>query len=158
MIPPDTTLKVQAYVDGELSEAEAGRVAALLSQDRPLAAMAEDLRRVKAILAANEPQLRVPESREFYWSKIAREIQRTTPHAPGPAPLRLSWWLRVVVPVGSVLLLTAVFLVRSQFGAMSPRYLATGHDIETPLTEVESITFRSESSRMTVVWIDTSIN
>jgi len=158
MIHPETALKVQACLDGELPPAEARRVAGWLAQDPELRLLGEELRGTKALLVGNEPEFSVPESREFYWSKIARELQPTSSLEMAPGPSRLWWWLRVAVPLGSTLVLAAVLLLRSGPGAFGSRYLATGHEIETPLEEMASITFRSESARMTVVWVDTSMN
>jgi anti-sigma factor RsiW len=89
----ETQLKVQALVDGELPPNEAAQVEALLVGDAGARQLAASLKATRDALRDNEPQLAVPESREFYWSKIAREIERleTQPAQPVPTP-----WLRWV--------------------------------------------------------------
>jgi len=72
----DVQLKVQAWLDGELPEAEAREIAEWLATDREAAALAGELRNTRQALAGHEAEIRLPESREFFWSKIEREIQR----------------------------------------------------------------------------------
>ena len=56
-----------------------------LARDREAAALLEELRNTRAALAGFEAEVRLPESREFFWSKIEREIQRLEAPAPRPA-------------------------------------------------------------------------
>src|SRR5688572_6098577 len=80
----DQQLKLQAFLDGELSEKEAREMASWLARDAEATALAGELRNTRKALKDSEPNIRVPESREFYWSKIQREIERE----PAPAPER----------------------------------------------------------------------
>ena len=99
-------LKLQAWLDGELPEAEAREVAAQVARDREGAALAEELRNTRQALAGFEADVRLPESREFYWSKIAREIQRLEAAPPKPAPQESPFALfrRWLVPASAVAL------------------------------------------------------
>jgi hypothetical protein len=66
------------------------------------------------------------------------------------------WWARFLAPAG-VLATLAVFIALSLRGpddASKLWALEDGHDIETPLEETSSFSFRSESAAMTVVWVD----
>src|SRR5438874_12013740 len=87
-------LKLQAYLDGELSGREARAVAKLVALDARAQTLLAELRFTKASLAVNEPEIKLPESREFYWSKIEREIQRleTVPATRGT--YWFTWWRR----------------------------------------------------------------
>ena len=69
-------LKLQAHLDGELTGREATEIAALLEHDREAAALFGELRNIKTALTGNELEIKLPETREFYWSKIEREIAR----------------------------------------------------------------------------------
>ncbi|HEY0552249.1 MAG TPA: hypothetical protein VGF13_21795, partial [Verrucomicrobiae bacterium] len=69
-------IKLQAHLDGELTGREAQQVAALLETDAEARAVFGELQQTKAWFKANEPEMRLPESREFFWSKIERDIQR----------------------------------------------------------------------------------
>ena len=72
-------LKLQAYLDGELPDGEAREAADLLAQDAEARALLAELKNTRAALAGFEADIKLPESREFYWSKIEREIQRQSP-------------------------------------------------------------------------------
>jgi anti-sigma factor RsiW len=157
MINQDTALKLQAFLDGELPSAEAQAVAELLTGNSEANALFEELRTTRSLLSGNELQFKVPESREFYWSKIARGIERQERPEAATAPRGTPWWVRFLVPVSALAALAVAVLVwrPSQRGWIG---VAEGHEIETPLEETSSFTFRSESAGMTVVWVDTHRN
>src|SRR6266702_2258506 len=74
MMDYDAQLKLQAYLDGELPEAEARAVATWLARDREAVALLAELRATRKALAGFEAGIRLPESGEFFWSKIQRAI------------------------------------------------------------------------------------
>ncbi len=110
MMNHDFELKLQAYLDGELSAREAAEVevragAGCGRRSRLLT----ELRNTKAAMSIGEAELKLPETREFFWSKIERQIERRTADGPAP-PENLSWfgWVqRHVLAVGGVALLSA---------------------------------------------------
>ena len=57
----------------------------LAAADPEAAGLLAELQSIKAALLRNEPTVAVPETREFYWSKIERQIQR---EAARPFPAR----------------------------------------------------------------------
>ena len=69
-------LKLQAFLDGELPEREAREILAWTQRDGAAAALLAELKNTRQALVKSEPHLSVPESRDFFWSKIEREIQR----------------------------------------------------------------------------------
>jgi negative regulator of sigma E activity len=145
----DAQLKLQAYLDGELPESEAREVAKVLAQDQEAVLLLGELRNTRQALKGSESLLQIPESRDFYWSKISREIERLDRPASveqkRPFIFRLQ---RYLVPVTGALAV-AVFLGITLFGNSGT---ALG---ETELTteEMGAITFRSESEGMTTVWL-----
>ena len=158
MMNHDTELKLQAYVDGELPAQEADRVAKSLAADPSAQALQTELRNIKAALAANELDLKLPESREFYWSKIAREIQRAEREQTSNArPTGASWWLRWAAPFAGLAALVVLLVGADKLSLFSQpdvARLGVGHEIESSLEESSaSITFRSEKAAMTVVWV-----
>ncbi len=158
MINHETELKLQAYLDGELSAGEAKAIADLLGRDAGAQALYQELRITQSLLAGNELERKLPESREFYWSKIQRQIERLeSTQADGLAELAASrWWPRFLTPAG-VLAALAVFVavvLRSPEGGGTFLALDDSHEIETPLEETSSFSFRSEAAAMTVVWVD----
>jgi len=149
-------LKLQAYLDGELSPVESAEVVAWMEKDATARSLFAELQQTSVALKGNETEWRLPESREFFWSKIEREIQKleSTPASPA-AP----WWLafvrRHLAAVSGVGVATALLLVAAFQMNMVP--FLPSHDlfeeIENPLGESSSFSFRSESQKMTMVWI-----
>src|SRR4051794_9925969 len=95
-------LKLQAFFDGELPESESREVAAWIARDPDATALLKELRNTRQALSTFEPGLKLPESREFFWSKIEREIRRFEP-APQTAervPL-MALLRRILAPAGA---------------------------------------------------------
>ncbi len=149
-------LKLQAWVDGELPDGEARRVAELAASDEAARALVGELRIAKTILAGNEPEVRFPESGDFFWSKIRREIERAE-MVPAEAP-RVSWaqaWRRMLAPLSGVALvafLSVVSMNLFQRGEMdeSLKYMV---EVENLSDDVGSISYKSQSENMFVVYL-----
>lgn len=155
----DLALKFQAFVDGELREAEARQVARLLETDADARALVAELRDTKALLAGNEPQIPLPESRDFYWGKIQREIQRleAEPASAGRAAgwlLAIAGWRRFLAPLAGVAVIAFLAMVAVRFYSPEPvDYLA---EIENLSEESTAYSFRA--GNMFVVWTkDTAV-
>jgi anti-sigma factor RsiW len=149
-----TQLKLQAWLDGELPEAEAREAAAWVARDREGAALAEELRNTRQALAGFEADVRLPESREFYWSKIAREIERLEAPPPKAAPQGSPWavFLRWLVPVSAVAMVVVGGLVFTH-PAAPPVSRTTGAVVETALADAGVFTYRDFSAGTTLVWV-----
>jgi anti-sigma factor RsiW len=151
----EAALKVQTWVDGELPATAASEVAAWVQGDPFAGALATELRHAQAALRAGEPEYRVPLSRELYWSGIERQIdRRERPQPAGPAAPLLAWMSKFLAPLGILAALTLVLVLpmrRDQLAATSP----WASEIESPLDDISSVTFRSESEGITVVWVNT---
>src|SRR5882762_9715108 len=97
---PEFQLKLQAHFDGELSEREAREIESALATDPEARALLAELGNTRGALAGFETETKLPEAREFYWSKIRREIERHEQAAPvRTAPLPL--WRRLLIPSGA---------------------------------------------------------
>ena len=145
-------LKLQALLDGELPEAEASEVAKWLARDREAAALLEELRNTHAALAGFEAEVRLPESREFFWSKVEREIQRLETPAPQPAPVPVFAWLRRwLVPASAVAVVLIAGLVLTR--PTGPSGHTTAAEIETALADAGAFTYRDYSAGTTLVWL-----
>ncbi len=144
MIDYQTQLKLQAYLDGELAGSEAREVADCLARDAEAAKLATELRQTKDALKGFEESIRLPESREFYWSKIQREIQRAEkPVSRAPAP----WFSRLqrfLVPAAGLALLGVAGLLSMPRSA-APR--------ETALADSGAFTYHDYSASTTLVWL-----
>ena len=148
----ELALKYQAFVDGELSESEARRLAQVIENDADARALVAELRNSKAMLAGNEPEVTLPESREFYWGKIQRQIECMDPE-PAEATMgrwraMLAGWRRFVAPLAGVAVITFLAMVSVRFYNPEPvDYLA---EIENLSNESTPYSFRS--GNMFVVW------
>ena len=89
MMDYEAQLKLQSYLDGELPENEAREVANWLGRDPEAVALFTELDQTGKALAGFQEDLSLPESRDFYWSKIRREIQRE--QAPPVRAIRAPW-------------------------------------------------------------------
>jgi anti-sigma factor RsiW len=143
-------LRLQAYLDNEVSSSEARQIASWIARDAEAKAVYEELAATKSLLAPeNELPVSVPESREFYWSKIQRGIEQAErepvrEYAPRP------WWIRLLAPVAGAAALAVFVFTSISFNANGR--LAQGHQVERSETD-SSITFYSPEQKMTVVWI-----
>ncbi len=67
-------LKLQAYLDGELPEAERREVARWLDTSDEARSLLAELQHARAAVRGNELERKPDCTREFYWSGIARAI------------------------------------------------------------------------------------
>jgi anti-sigma factor RsiW len=145
----DLKLKLQAWLDGELPPAEAAALRALAAADPEAKRLLEELQAVKAALRQNERAASVPETREFYWSKIQQQIRREERvRRPVAAPwaARLRRWL---APMAGATALAAAFLAAVHH---SPR--PAGLNLVSVTAEgIEARTFHDQSSGMNIVFL-----
>ena len=154
-------MQVQAYLDNELSPSDARKVAEVISTSPEARALYDELKDTKRILVTSgEAPLQLAEPRDFYWSQIRRKIEVEEKQ---PKQRRTTWWVRLMAPVAGAVALFAVLLSLSDQSQPSTGNLATASAParQSPFHQLESngnystITFRSESEKMTVVWVDT---
>jgi len=141
-------LKLQAWVDGELSGAEAERMAALASGQSEAGQLVAELREVKmAMMGADIPRS-VPESREFFWSKIEGQIQSETQRAPVSKPGLMARWRRFLMPLAGLAAASCVAL----FTLTHPKPV-TNDEFTSTDEAMDTTTFHDQSSGLTVVWL-----
>ena len=145
-------LKLQAYLDGELPEGEAREVAGLLAQDAEARALLAELKNTRAARAGFEADIKLPESREFYWSKIEREIERQSPTVEPEHKFAspFSFFRRILAPVGAVAVLVIVGLVairQADFGGPG------GQEVKTEFVDGGALTYRDNAQGLTLVWL-----
>lgn len=143
-------LKLQAFLDDELPEKEAREVAAWMASDADATALSRELRNTRKALKDFEPALKVPESREFYWSKIKREIERSAPaKAPVQSVSLFTHLRRFLMPLGAVAVLALVGIVTVRQIGSGGRPVA----VSAILADAGAYTYRDEAQGMTVVWL-----
>jgi anti-sigma factor RsiW len=149
MMQQEKQLKLQAYLDGELPETEARAVAEWLSRDGEAMALATELRQTTEALGGFEEEIRLPESREFYWSKIQRQIQRQEAPAPGSATV-VSWTARLrrmLMPASGLAVAALLLLVVTHEPGLG------NNGAETTLQDSGAFTYHDDSARATLVWL-----
>lgn len=147
----DLQLKLQAYLDGELPSGEAQSMADLLDRDAAVRDLFVELTNTRAALLSHKPEIKIPDSREFYWSKIRRQIER----GEQPEPIKKSVPLmerirRLLVPVGTVAaMMLGVMVVQQQLGQGG--YAAM--EADGVHEDSEAFTYRDYASGTTLVWL-----
>jgi len=142
----DAQLKVQTYLDGELPPSEAREVANFLARDKEAVALLAELRNTRQALVGTEIGVTLPESREFFWSKIQRDILFQEKTQPAKRPVSFfTGWKRLLVPVGAVSALCVAALI-TLFGG-SP-----ASTIETAVADPNAFTYHDFSTGTTLVW------
>ncbi len=143
-------LKLQAFLDGELPEADSREVAAWLAADADATALLGELKNTRNALKGFEPAIKIPESREFYWSKIKREMERSAPAvAPVETVSLFTRLRRVLMPLGAAAALALVaFIAINTFPGKSRPLEAN-----VMLADAGAYTYRDDAQDMTVVWL-----
>jgi anti-sigma factor RsiW len=148
----ESQLKLQAYLDGELPEAEAREVANWLARDQEAVALHSELRNTRKALAGFETGITLPESREFFWSKIEREIQRQ--EQPQREPQSAPFFARLQRFLGPASAIAGLILVgliaNEQFGLLSG---AGGSENKSALDDPGALTYHDYSAGTTLVWL-----
>lgn len=145
----DQELKLQAYLDGELSPRESADVAKLLETNSEAKALFEELKWTTSAMEAGEVEVKLPESREFYWSKIAREIELADQVAERRPASKFSWWARILAPVGAAVAVIAGFVILGSHPATQGMFT----EVQSSLDEMGTMTFRDQAEGVTMVWV-----
>jgi hypothetical protein len=142
-------LKLQAWLDEELSTGEARALGDNLVSDAEGTRLVAELRGIREAMAGQELTRTVPETREFYWSKIARQIEREAQQAPQPVTAsRWIAWQRWLATSAGFAALACVLLL-----AVKPFATPTFDEISATGEGMEAVTFHDQSAGMTVVWL-----
>jgi anti-sigma factor RsiW len=150
-------LKLQAFLDGELPEREAREILVWTQRDHEAAALLAELKNTRQAMAQSEPHLSVLESREFFWSKIEREIQRQEPRAASAPGVSIFAALRrFLLPASAVAtLVIAGMLAYFNMPKAVVENVADADDtpsVETALADSDATTYRDASEGTTLVW------
>jgi len=149
-------LKLQAFLDGELPESDGREVSAWLARDADATALLGELKNTRNALKGFESELKLPESREFYWSKIKREMERAAPEpAAAPKASLFTWFRRALMPLGSVaaLALVALIVVHAFSGGQRPLSMPMPMTANVMAGDASAFTYRDDAQDMTVVWL-----
>jgi anti-sigma factor RsiW len=146
----DLQLKVQAWLDGELSDKEARQIGEWVARDAEASALAAELGSIRQSMKGNEVAVAVEDSREFYWSKIQRQIEREGAVRPTDGVPWISSLRRWLVPIAGVGVLACALMMAVNQSA------PTFDEISATDSGMEAVTFHDQASQMTVVWLQDS--
>jgi anti-sigma factor RsiW len=153
-------LKLQSFLDGELPESEAREILAWTQRDSAAAGLLAELKNTRAAMAKSEPHLSVPESREFFWSKIEREIQRTEPRENSKPSVSIFASLRRFLLPASAVATVVIAGMIAHFHV--PKTVvenvadADATTVETTLANSDATTYRDASEGTTLVWFSST--
>ncbi|MGA3180109.1 MAG: hypothetical protein ABSF38_07195 [Verrucomicrobiota bacterium] len=145
----DLELKLQAWLDGELPSAEAQEMRLLAATDPEARRLMAELQGIKAALLQHEQAVAMPETREFYWSKIQQQIQRQDRLHP---PILVPWsrhWRSWLAPLAAACALAAALILAVR---PSPRAVAL-NQVSITADGYEARSFRDQSSGMNFVFL-----
>jgi anti-sigma factor RsiW len=147
-------LKLQAFLDNELSEVEAQEISKWIATDPEAAALHAELKNTRQAMSGFEAGIKLPETREFYWSKIQREINRTEQQQqkqPVQESSPFAWLLRTLMPASAAALvaLTALLAIKN----LNPGTTIGAPELSTALADSGAFTYRDNQEGMTVVWL-----
>lgn len=148
----DQQLRLQAFFDGELPEKDAREVAAWVAREAPATDLLAELRNTRQALAGFEPGLKLPESREFYWSKIEREIRRLEPLPSVTRSASVFTLLRrFLVPASAV---AALVLIATVAGLQWGRFgVSAAPETEMMSADAATFTYQDDANGTTLVWL-----
>jgi hypothetical protein len=141
-------IKVQAWLDGELSATDAWHISQEIAGDAEASRLAIELQSVKSALAGHERAMTVPETREFYWSKIERQI-RPQARSARPAQARPAL-LRWFPSLAGFVALACLMVLSVKPHAPAP---SAADEISSSDNGMEAVTFHDQSTGMTVIWL-----
>ena len=145
-------LKLQAYLDGELTGREREEVARQPDQRADARELLAELQHTRSAIRGNEPEHRLDCSREFYWSRIERALAATDQEtAPAPGIGLLHWLRGHLRSMAGVGLAAAAITVTLVFFPLRARAAESDWEVIHPGTGMVSL--RDYQSGITVVML-----
>ena len=144
----DLELKLQAWLDGELTAAEAEAMRRLAESDPQARLLAAQLRGLQETLRRHEPLAAVPEAREFYWRAIERRISQEA----RPEPRRAIWpaGLRWLAPLAGVCALGLVLFM----AARPATQMASLNEVSVTADGYQARTSHNQTSGVNFVFLE----
>jgi len=150
-------LKIQALVDGELTESEAEQMRECMDNDVRLQILYAQLIQTKDLISKYEMPRVLPESGDFYWAKIAQEIGTGEPANQGSNnSLVIKWLFRRLAPLFGIA--TIALLITLQQPSMPDLGIEIKSDHELLSDGIEVMTFNSVDDSVSIVWLDYSMD
>jgi anti-sigma factor RsiW len=147
----ESQIKLQAFLDGELPAGEEAEVRQWLERDREARELLEELKNTRAALAGHEAGIQLPETREFYWSKIRRELEhQATAREPARKSFWARWGWRGLLPAGG---LAAACLLALHLSVPGAGVAEFAPELELASDDMGAYTFRNQEDGLTTIWL-----
>jgi anti-sigma factor RsiW len=147
----EAQIKLQAYHDGELPAAEAAGVVEMLARDPEARALLAELKNTCGALAGQEAEVKLPETREFFWSKIERQIERESAAAVAPRKSFWGFWgWRGLVPACGLVVACLVAVHLANPGAAAADFTP---ELDLASDNMGAYTFRNQENGLTMIWL-----
>ena len=165
----EAKLSIQALIDGELSAEKQGDIERLVKADSEAQALFNELSNTVGALKEGELEHNLPETREFFWSKVSAEIKREDRQAEvaQSRPGAVAWWKKLMVPFGAAAALVVAFtlfqpagpdVAKTNFDTNTVSTAVTETLAETELEMPDSFTFYMFEQNATVIWVDSNMD
>jgi len=165
----EAKLSIQALIDGELSAEKQVDIERLVKADSEAQALFKELSNTVGALKESELEHNLPETREFFWSKVSAEIEREDRQAEvaQSRPGAVAWWKKLMVPVGAAAALVVAFtlfqpagpdVAKTNFGTNTVSTAVTETLAETELEMPDSFIFYMFEQNATVIWVDSKMD
>ncbi len=164
----ELAIKIQAYLDGELSQEDSLQLLAQLEKDSQAKELLESLKLEQATLKnIGEKDHSMPVAHSYFWKGISQAIDQESVRHESKDDVTSSanfpGWLSWLIPVGVAgcfaivafqngYLESVVESIRST-GKKAARRAPSFHEIDSRQQNAGFISFRSESEGVSVVWI-----
>jgi len=148
----ESCLEIQAYLDGELDPGRKAAIATLCQQDPETRSLYDALKSLRETVRENEPEHRLTDSREFYWSQVQRRIAAEERKNAQPVDPQFAWsrLIRWLVPVGGLAAVALGFTLSEQ----PIPVVSTFASFASAPQAVTSVEYRSDIDGVTVHWIN----
>lgn len=149
----DLQLKLQAFCDRELPEKEAAQIAEYIARNGEAQALVNELTFTSKALHSNELELKLPEGRDFFFSKIRRDIEFAEKQTVvRPQPTFASRFRRFVSPLSGFALIALATVATMRFYSGDSQFSQLA-EVENMSESTDLVSFRSKSEHMFVVWV-----
>jgi anti-sigma factor RsiW len=150
----DAQLKVQAYLDGELSGSETRQVEQWLAEDPQARQLHAELKTTRGTLHTNEPEVKLPVPHAFNWSQIQKRIAAEQAAEVSGAATGFDWLGALRRYLAPITTLAVALILAIGIGALLTANPASDYvEIENYSADLNISSFHATSEKMFVVWV-----
>ena len=124
----------------------------LIARDEEAKALHAELKNTRKALKDSPPNVKLPESREFFWSKIEHDLQRLAPLRTAVPTISLFERLRrLLIPMGALAALVLAGLFT--YNELSLGSRSGAFEMDMAMADSNAFTYQDYTAGMTLVWL-----